>query len=1275
MLHFSRSFCLVWPLLAAASASAQTLPGTDGTPQLRRLPAATAAQLRQLPLDSRQLLREQLALRPMDDMQPLRVETDERGEAHERYQQTYRGVKVEHGTYTVHRAAGLLSGELKAVPATLSPKPVLSADAALQAGLRVIGATRYMWNDPAAEAGLQRQTGNPTASYRPVGELVIVEDYRQREAANRPLRLAWKFNIYAQQPESRAWVYVDARTGEVVLQDAIIKHASSGLVGGRIGGVVDSQSAHSLIHQSATPLIHLTSPQTHQSTAIGTFATRYVGSRQVATDLFNGNYRLRDYTRASGIETYNLRGSAVLPPAGAGVDFTDVDNNWTAAEFNNTAKDNAALDAHFGSTQVYDYWQAIHGRNSYDGRGGKLINYVHFRTNFDNASWDGTAMRYGDGGTLFRPLTALDVCAHETGHGVCQETAGLVYMNESGALNEGFSDIWGASVEYFTDPTKQTWIVGEDLSLTSGGLRSMSDPRSTAVLTPCPANYRGQLWNFGTSDNGGVHTNSGVLNHWYYILSVGKTGVNERGQAYSVTGLGLTRAGRIAFRAERLYLTSNSDFRSARLYTIQAAEDLYGANSPEVQAVTDAWFAVGLGNSSSAPAGAQAQCLTDDAPVVTATASATVACVGSPFTLTGTAVMPTQRHLRNSAAGVPLPDGATAYTAVPVYNSAVVGGGTTLQHGLEQFYTSYTALTGVRVRLTHARPDQVALRLAVTGSTGGLRYVPLAFALPTYSGTGPATLDITFADNATASLPATMSGNTLSGTFRPQTLLGSIAPGTLRSISLEALDGQVGTAGTVDGAELIFPRLAFDQPTQRWVGPGIDAAGAVVTVTPPAIVGGGSAVYRYTYFASDPYFGCTSSQTLALTVRQPLLVAAAAQPELCAGRGLAFAPVTLRVTQDDSIAGQNYQWSGPNGYLRTGKRQVVQFAGAGRQRYAVSTTIPGTSCTKQQGVVVLARRPVTAAPAAIDTVVVAGNAARLRSRSLENQLVGAYAFTGSVPVPDNNPVGIRIPLAVAGPPEGFFTLRGIRVTATHTYMSELKISVEAPDGTRVLLSNRNGGGGTGYQSTLFVDSVGARALGTGSAPFAGAWQVDEPTGFAALRNAPQAGTWSLLVSDNDQNDVGRVLSWSIETTADPVSWSGPAAFVASGAAVLSPVLTVPGHYRYIASTRNGSCTFADTVNVRVARALASRTGAPGLAVTAAPVPFGAAGFALHLPATAAGAVQVTVYDLMGRQLLHRSLPGSSANITLPEAGRLPSGVYQVRVVQGLATRMLRVTRE
>ncbi|GAA4035152.1 hypothetical protein GCM10022409_19690 [Hymenobacter glaciei] len=1156
------------PLLAAGSALAQTAPA-DGAPQLIRLAGKPGAALpgttlRQLPTDSRQLLRETLGLRPSDDLRPLRTETDERGELHERFQQYFKGVKVEHGQYTVHRAAGVLSGEFKPVPAALSTKPALNEAAALRAALATVGARRYMWDDAAAEAGLRRISQDAKATYRPSGELVVVADYRQNGATG-PLVLAWKFNIYAEEPLSRAYVYVDAQSGAVVLQDAIIKHAH---------GPVEALPA------TARPVARPAAPRGVTTSATATFATRYMGTRTALTDLFNGSYRLRDYTRAAGIETYNLRTGT---NQGTAVDFTDADNNWTTAEFNNTAKDNAALDAHFGSQSTYDYWMSTHGRNSINGSGGKFINYVHVRVGFDNAFWDGAAMNYGDGNTQFRPLTALDVCGHETGHGICQATANLVYQNESGALNEGFSDIWGAAVEYSVDPTKQTWVVGEDISLNSGGLRSMSDPLSTGVLSPCPANYRGRRWNFGTTDNGGVHTNSGVLNHWFYILSVGKTGTNEQQQAYAVTGIGIDKAARIAYRAERLYLTANSDYRSARMFTIQAATDLYGAASPEVVAVTDAWFAVGLGTSSAAAAGTQAQCLPDDAAVLTASASAVSLCAGETLNLTATAAYPTTRRLR-SFTSVALPDASTAYTAVPVFSTTVVSG-TTLQHGLETLYrSSFADLQGVRVRLSHAQPGDVALRLAVRNSSGVTTYVSLATALPAAGSTAAAnTLDLTFADNASATLPATMSGSTLAGTFRPATALGSITPGTLVSISLEAQDGVAGNTGTITSVELLFRRLATDVPSVRWIGPGLDVTGATASTQPAGPAAGGTAVYRYTVLASDPFFGCTSLQTVDVNVSQPLLKADALQADLCAGRGQAFGPISLRVTADDSIAGQTYRWTGPNGYAATGKRRSTTSSIGGLLRYTVSTSTPGSNCANQQQVAVLARRPVAAAPAGLDSVACAGGNIRLRSRPFENQLVGPYQFSGSAAIPDFSAVGVRIPLVVPGTTEGFFDLRGIRVSLNHTYVGDLTLYIIAPDGTRVLLSRQNGATGQGHQNTLFVDSVGARVLSNGASPFAGSWQVDDANGFAKLRNTPMAGTWNLFVVDGGPADVGTVTSWGIVTRSNNTIWSGPNGLTATGDNVLAALPATAGHYRYIGTTTvPGGCTFRDTVDVRVA---------------------------------------------------------------------------------------------
>ena len=352
---------------------------------------------------------------------------------------------------------------------------------------------------------------------------------------------------------------MDARSGQVVLRDAVIKHLN----------------------------------------VTGTGATRYVGQRPIFADQFGGGYRLRETVHGKGVVTLNSRkGNSYA----ASVDFVDNDNNWSAAEYNNANFDNAALDAHVGAQVTQDYWTTVHGRDSFDDKGTVLTSYVHYDdvpggAGYENAFWNGSVMTYGDGATRFRPLTALDVCGHEIGHAVCETTAGLVYANESGAMNEGFSDIWGACVEYYLDPAKQTWLIGEDIDKAQVALRSMSNPASLGQ----PDTYKGVNWAIGTADNGGVHTNSGVLNFWFYLLSVGGTGTNDKGSVYNVAGITIAKAEKIAYRTERVYLTPNATYSNARQGSLQAAVDLYGLGSAEVQAVARAWRAVGVEQTESAP--------------------------------------------------------------------------------------------------------------------------------------------------------------------------------------------------------------------------------------------------------------------------------------------------------------------------------------------------------------------------------------------------------------------------------------------------------------------------------------------------------------------------------------------------------------------------------------------------------------------------------------------------------------------------------------------------
>ena len=300
--------------------------------------------------------------------------------------------------------------------------------------------------------------------------------------------------------------------------------------------------------------------------------------------LIAGNFRLREAGRGNGIFTYDMKNGVAHSLA---VDFVDNDNSFASANAR------AGVSAHWAAEKTYDYYISQHGRNSFDNAGGRIISYIHYETNYNNAFWDGTRMTFGDGdGVRFQPLVSLDAVGHEFTHGVTQFTAGLIYANESGALNESFSDIFGESIEASMKNADPDWLVGAQI----GTLRSMKNPNS---LTD-PDTYLGRFWAphannpSSNNDNGGVHSNSGVQNHWFYLLSEGGSGVNDNNDNFTVTGIGIEQAAQIAYRNLTTYLIPHSDYFDVRLASLRSAVDLFGENSPQFKAVNDAWFAVGV---------------------------------------------------------------------------------------------------------------------------------------------------------------------------------------------------------------------------------------------------------------------------------------------------------------------------------------------------------------------------------------------------------------------------------------------------------------------------------------------------------------------------------------------------------------------------------------------------------------------------------------------------------------------------------------------------------
>lgn len=268
---------------------------------------------------------------------------------------------------------------------------------------------------------------------------------------------------------------------------------------------------------------------------------------------------------------------------------------------------------HLGTT--FHFYKNFFGRESYDAKGAELKATAHVKfftgsgCSGANAAWLGTPyfqMVYGDGdGMVLKDLSlAIDVTAHEVTHAVTNLSSNLTYRNESGALNEGMSDIFGSGAEAWlasggsaagnpatVTHTADTWLLGKEVAgpkLTGGALRYMDNP----TLDMQSKDYFPERY-VGTGDNGGVHLNSGIPNLVHVLITQG--GKHPRGKTnIDVKGIGLEKSLRIFFLANTKLFTTTTTFEAARYATAQAAENLYGRCSQEWMTVQSAWDAVGV---------------------------------------------------------------------------------------------------------------------------------------------------------------------------------------------------------------------------------------------------------------------------------------------------------------------------------------------------------------------------------------------------------------------------------------------------------------------------------------------------------------------------------------------------------------------------------------------------------------------------------------------------------------------------------------------------------
>jgi bacillolysin len=454
---------------------------------------------------------------------------------HLRFQQQYLGVPIYGAEVVVHlRKDGerLFNGHYRATPAEVSTVPGLSEQDAITAAIRDVSQITHYRPLRNLEKKILKYPGHQA-------ELVLYAPPSQPEALHLAYHLSFRPNFVER------WEYfVDAHNGAILHK---FDHTCSFGPKGGSSSDLNGVSRSFRIYEDNNGLNYLIDGEKFM----------YKRNHSQFPDLGDGI-----------IVTADLQNTSTSNPSYSYITSNNA-NSWSPV----------AVSAHYNAGISYEYFRTHHSRNSINGTGGDVVSFVNVADDngqgLDNAFWNGQAIFYGNGQNAFRPLAgALDVAGHEMSHGVIQETANLEYQDESGALNESFADIFGVMID------DRNWQLGEEVVRTnyfpSGALRDMSDPHNGGSSLNDPG-YQPKKYSeryTGSQDNGGVHINSGIPNHAFYLFA---------------QSVGNASAERIYYNALTRYLTRTSNFLDCRLAVIQAAVDSFGSNSAQSNAAANAF--------------------------------------------------------------------------------------------------------------------------------------------------------------------------------------------------------------------------------------------------------------------------------------------------------------------------------------------------------------------------------------------------------------------------------------------------------------------------------------------------------------------------------------------------------------------------------------------------------------------------------------------------------------------------------------------------------------
>jgi Zn-dependent metalloprotease len=484
---------------------------------------------------------------PANEFSLAGTKKDNNGITHIRYNQTYQGLEVWGKDIYVHLNT---QGNVISLTGRYAPTPLQITDVTEK--ISSVSAITGAINNLQARTTITNLSSqfNKLLNYSgPAAKKIIWYDKNQQP------HLAW--HVEVRSGLSQDWYYfIDANSGSIL------------------------NSYNNVCYDGPT-----TADATDLNGSTRTVGTYQIGSTYYLIDasqpMFNSSLSQLPDSSKGAIICLDLKNNDLS--SGTQYQYvTSTDNQWT---------DPSSVSANYNAVTTYQYFRNVQKRNSIDDKGMTIYSIIHVTQNSEsmpNAFWSGQVMCYGDGGSYFKPFAgALDIAAHEMTHGVTQYTSNLEYQDQSGAINESMSDVFGKLVD------TTSWQIGtaivNDLSLyPSGAVRDMSNPHNGGSdnSSNCWQPEKMSEYDSTTDDNGGVHTNSGIPNHAFY---------------FAASTIGRGHAGKIWYLAETSYLTRSSQFIDERIATEKAATEIYGSSSNELAAVQKAWDNVGVTESTPTP--------------------------------------------------------------------------------------------------------------------------------------------------------------------------------------------------------------------------------------------------------------------------------------------------------------------------------------------------------------------------------------------------------------------------------------------------------------------------------------------------------------------------------------------------------------------------------------------------------------------------------------------------------------------------------------------------